>query len=307
MSESHTRSKSVFIISPIGSQDSLTRVRSDQLRHHIIEPVAFELGFTVIRADDMSLPGRIDTQIANFLVNSDVVIADLTDHNPNVFYELGVRHASKKPAILMIQSGQTIPFDIGRQRVIQYDLSNLDIVVSNRLQIKSQLNSILNNEYVEENPIADLDVYYQTLQLSQNLSVESDYLLNSVIHSLQEKGVNVENNNLIINSKGVIINPDILIKNNDVNYIIELKNIKKQVGWEHISQIKDFMDILDDTEENTSKGFLVVFGAQPSDAIRNYARDYNIDIIWMPVESEGVDDQSIAILADDIVRRIRNV
>jgi len=51
----------------------------------------------VIRADKISEPGIITTQIIGHIVDAELVIADLTDKNPNVFYELAIRHAIRNP------------------------------------------------------------------------------------------------------------------------------------------------------------------------------------------------------------------
>ena len=59
-------------------------------------------------------PGLITAQVIQNLVEWELVIADLSEHNPNVFYELAVRHALKKPIVQLIQAGQKIPFDVIR-------------------------------------------------------------------------------------------------------------------------------------------------------------------------------------------------
>jgi hypothetical protein len=50
-----------------------------------------------------------------------VVIADMTDRNPNVFYELGVRHALRNATVLVAQDLQDVPFDLRHFAAIQYD------------------------------------------------------------------------------------------------------------------------------------------------------------------------------------------
>jgi hypothetical protein len=110
--------KTCFVIAPIGKDDSETRKRSDMLLEHIFVPALEPLGYEVIRADKISEPGSITIQVLERILQADIVIADLTDHNPNVFYELAVRHALKKGVIHVICSGQTIPFDIADLRTI---------------------------------------------------------------------------------------------------------------------------------------------------------------------------------------------
>jgi hypothetical protein len=75
--------------------------------------------WTVIRADEIGRPRRITDAIMQAIFTSDLIIADLTGNNPNVFYELGVAHAIGCDVILLTQE-QTIPFDIITERTIFY-------------------------------------------------------------------------------------------------------------------------------------------------------------------------------------------
>src|SRR3954453_18320013 len=96
------KSKTCFVISPIGAADSPQRKRADIVLKHIFKHALEPLGYAVVRADEISQPGSITLQVLERVLESDLVIADLTDHNPNVFYELAVRHASQKPVIHVI-------------------------------------------------------------------------------------------------------------------------------------------------------------------------------------------------------------
>lgn len=142
------------MISPIGEEGSETRTRSDQILKHIITEPVSQLGYEVIRADKISEPGIITTQIIEYIVDAELVIADLTDHNPNVFYELAIRHAMRKPLVQMIRKGDIIPFDVAATRVIQFDLHNLDSVAAAKEEISSQVKSIETGGNEVQNPIS---------------------------------------------------------------------------------------------------------------------------------------------------------
>src|SRR5215472_13179804 len=90
-----------FVIAPIGPKDSDIRKRSDQVLKHIFKKALAEK-FEVIRGDNIDEPGMITLQVLRAVQESDLVIADLTGHNPNVLYELAVRHAMEKPIIHVI-------------------------------------------------------------------------------------------------------------------------------------------------------------------------------------------------------------
>ena len=93
----------------------------DNLYREVIRPVCEKSGFEVHRADDVFRPGIILQDIINGLLDSDLVIAEVTPPNPNVFYELGYAHALDKPTVLLARRGGELPFDISGYRVIFYD------------------------------------------------------------------------------------------------------------------------------------------------------------------------------------------
>lgn len=75
-----------------------------------------------MRADESAIPGGITTDIFERLMNSDWVVADITYPNPNVFYELGVRHACRPGTVLLrAKDGPKPPFDIAALRHIEYE------------------------------------------------------------------------------------------------------------------------------------------------------------------------------------------
>ena len=113
--------KTCFVIAPIGKEGSEPRKWSDQVMELIIRPAGAECGYKVERADDIQESGAITSQVIQRCANVDLVVANLTDNNPNVFYELALRHAIGKPVIQLIQKGQPIPFDVGPMRTIFYD------------------------------------------------------------------------------------------------------------------------------------------------------------------------------------------
>jgi uncharacterized membrane-anchored protein len=80
-------------------------------------------------------------QVLEKILESELVVADLTGHNPNVFYELAVRHAAEKPVIHVIESGGKIPFDIADLRAIIIDL-DLDGAERAKKELTDQVKEI---------------------------------------------------------------------------------------------------------------------------------------------------------------------
>ena len=96
-------------------------IQFDEVWEGVIKP-AIPPGWEAKRADELHEPGIIDRLYTEWLLEADVVLADLTFFNPNVFYELGIRQAlSKKSTVLIAQKSSALPFDVRNQSVVSYD------------------------------------------------------------------------------------------------------------------------------------------------------------------------------------------
>jgi len=119
--------KQCFVIMPIGDQSfGSNKISASELRKKYDDLIKEAIKIAdptleVTRADDVSLPGTITTDILTRIMHSDLVIADVTYPNPNVFYELGLRHASRSGTVIIRdKQGPQLPFDISHQRAIEY-------------------------------------------------------------------------------------------------------------------------------------------------------------------------------------------
>lgn len=93
----------------------------DSLYRSVIKPTCEASGFDAERADDTYRPGVILEDITSALRSADVVIAEISPVNANVFYEVGYAHARQTPTILLARRGETLPFDVSGYRTIFYD------------------------------------------------------------------------------------------------------------------------------------------------------------------------------------------
>ncbi len=135
--------KRCFVVAPIGKDGSEIRRRSNQILKHVIRPPLTDLGYTkIVRADEIPDPGIITAQVVEHIKDDELVVADLTGGNPNVYYELALRHALRKPFIQLIQAGEDLPFDIRGMRTIEVDYRDLDSAEQAREQIRQQVESL---------------------------------------------------------------------------------------------------------------------------------------------------------------------
>jgi hypothetical protein len=117
-----------FVMMAIGDQEyNDVKVTSAELKEKysclIKDAIKLALpGVEVTRADEVAVPGTITSDIITRIMHSDLVVADVTYPNPNVYYELGLRHASKPGTIIIKDNaGPSSPFDIAHLRHIPYD------------------------------------------------------------------------------------------------------------------------------------------------------------------------------------------
>lgn len=165
-----------FVAAPIGEPASPTRKRSDSVLKDVVRPGAGECGYEALRADEIDEPGVITNQIIERVISSPMLIADLTDANPNVYYELAIRHLVRKPAIHMIHSTQRPAFDLGGNRTILFDHNDPASVQAARGQLVRQIKALEENPSLVDNPISitvEVEAFRTAVDTTRELSAVS--------------------------------------------------------------------------------------------------------------------------------------
>src|SRR6187455_1594909 len=146
--------KTCFVVGPIGTVGTETRKCADFLLKGIIRPAIEEsLNLKIWRADEDHQPGMITDKVIDDIYSSNLVVADLSELNPNVFYELGIRHSASLPTIHMAASGTKLPFDNLGHRVIFFDSSDWDDIENAKTQLRSQASLALGSGFDVSNPV----------------------------------------------------------------------------------------------------------------------------------------------------------
>ena len=189
--------KKCFVISPIGAEGSDTRTNADKLFKYIIKPVCEDCDFEPIRVDKLNDANSITQTIIDHLEKSELVIADITEHNPNVFYEMGYRARTKKPIIHLKSKGENLPFDITTIRTLEYDLTDLDNVEQIKERLIKTIESFDYSEATDDTLIDD--------EPTKNTSAVIMPMLYQILDSVNDvkkeiKSINAETIGTIIKS-----------------------------------------------------------------------------------------------------------
>lgn len=145
-----------FYITPIGEDASEERRHSDLYLSYLVEPALRGLKLSVIRADQIGNAGLITSQIIEHILKCRLCIVDLSFHNPNVFYEMAIRHASNRPIVQICRKKDRLPFDVGQVRTVIIDDSDIYSLIPNlesyRSEIATQAKGALDGQ--SSNPIS---------------------------------------------------------------------------------------------------------------------------------------------------------
>jgi hypothetical protein len=152
-----------FVIGPIGKDGSSERKHADLLLHAVIKEVlgGQEFGYRVKRADEDADPGMIGDRMISDIAHAELVVVDLTDLNPNAFYELGIRHSTLLPTIHIAKSGTPLPFDNVAHRTIFVDLTDWRSIEDGRASLAKFARAIKDPEYRVSNPITQANASFQ--------------------------------------------------------------------------------------------------------------------------------------------------
>ncbi len=187
--------KECFIITPIGPSGSDTFKKADGLIKTVIDPILKEFGFKAVPAYDIAAAGSITKQVIERVISNELVIANLTGLNPNVMYELALRHAFKKKVVTMAEEETKLPFDISDQRTVFYQ------------------DTLHGGEAVKP-----------FLRAAIKVTLEEDIKSNPVIDSVKEAAV-------LNNGEDIDVNKYILERFDRLERLVSSNNINKPGGF----------------------------------------------------------------------------
>jgi hypothetical protein len=182
----NSKSLLCFVVGPIGKDGSSERKHADLLLNAVIKDVleSEEFGYKVKRADEDADPGMIGDRVITDIIKSPLVVADLTDLNPNAFYELGIRHSTELPTIHIAKAGTPLPFDNVAHRTIFVDLGDWHSIGQARSRLADSVRAISKSDYKVSNPITQANASFKMRQ--------SDDPRDRLLAELQERLASIE-------------------------------------------------------------------------------------------------------------------
>lgn len=149
-----------FVIMPIGKAGTREHKEFKAVFESLIKP-SVEMddrrkstGLRCERADEEVKTGNIPADIIEKLASAEIVIADLTTWNPNVFYELGVRHSLRQKTIMIAQQNVDIPFDVKSYRVIFYD-PHIGLADESIRELRLAIKALSSTDDIKDSPVLD--------------------------------------------------------------------------------------------------------------------------------------------------------
>jgi len=173
--------KKCFVIMPISECDNYPSGHFGRVYEHIIRPACEQAGFNPIRADEIMTTNYIALDIIKHIISSDMAICDLSNRNPNVLYELGIRQAFNLPVTLIKDTKTNRIFDIQGFRDVEYDET---LRIDNVQDAIDEISEVIKNTYDSTNEINSLVslLGIEPAKLSEKkiISGETELILNSL-------------------------------------------------------------------------------------------------------------------------------
>lgn len=126
--------KRCFVIMPFSERGNYEEGHFRNVYEDVIQPAVTRAGYECSRCDDNRSSNLIQLEILQELLTADVVVCDLSSHNPNVMFELGLRQAFDKPVVLIRDDKTDDIFDIAGFRYVKYpkDLTYKDVIIAQK-------------------------------------------------------------------------------------------------------------------------------------------------------------------------------
>ena len=222
-----------FVLMPIADVPGYDGGHFGRVYEHLLKPAIIAAGYTPVRADDAVKTDYIVVGIIQKIVESEMVLCDFSARNPNVMYELGIRHAFNKPVVLVKDRKTEKIFDIQGLRYAEYDETlRIDAVNKDVVKIAAAISETAKSSDKDLNSIVQLaGIKTAEVPAGQTISPDTKILL-SALGSLEHRIQAIEGRRAPSSPVYFMVEDDrILLDNGEVVGIGDtLYNKGKEVG-----------------------------------------------------------------------------
>lgn len=243
MPEQKTERPTCFVIMPISDIHGYEPGHFGRVYEHLIKPAVIEAGYTPIRADGTNKTDYIVVGIIQKIVELEMVICDLSARNPNVMYELGIRHAFNKPVTLIKDRKTDKVFDIQGLRYMEYDESlRVDSVQKESVKITTAIKETSVAEAGSLNSVVQLaGIKAAEVPAGQTVSPDTQLLLSAIANiekrieavdnraKLRYFQINEDNVVFADSSVGMIGDSIFDMKGNDMGTIVDIHPSEEKI------------------------------------------------------------------------------
>jgi len=159
----------------------------DKVYKYAIKEAIEQAGYECLRADELACGGNILNNIVQNIKNSQFIIVDMTTHNPNVMYELGLAHAWEKKVLLLIEEDSDVPTDLSANFIVKYQDPN-DSEYCHKLKNKiiKSIQSFEQGKTDFGNPVIDHAIRKEKAQVFENVKKSNEELSEKSQQSIKQ-------------------------------------------------------------------------------------------------------------------------
>lgn len=231
LNDKGTTNKRCFVMMPISDQGDYPSGHFDKVYNQIFKPAIQDAGYIPYRVDENTISDSIINKIFDAVQNCEMALCDLSNRNPNVLYELGLRQAYNKPVVLVCDDKTEKIFDVSGISTVFYKSDRLyENVIDAQEKILASIKSTCEGkEATLIQVVQATEANYSDVMIDKNESL--NIMLQSIIKELRElKRENDFHENINLKNSDIIIKLHVSNKNNyDKQQINETLSVIKRL------------------------------------------------------------------------------
>jgi hypothetical protein len=191
-SERTSQKRACFVVMPFSGRTLNPQGIApwDEIYRDHIKPTVESAGLGCFRADEIVRPGSVIADVVEAVASSFLVVAEMTGQNPNVFYELGVRHALSRRTILLAQSVDDIPFDLRDFRTIVYSFTPRGARHLETALLEA-INQVVDDPDHTDNPVQAFLSHQAGRELSDGMAPEAALVVQETLATLRRQNADL--------------------------------------------------------------------------------------------------------------------